>query len=333
MKNSHLEKYRDVKLLYNSLGENLKQVIEVLIEEQKISYLSISYRIKEEESFIEKIDRKKYSNPFEEIEDICGIRIICYYKTDVDKIGGIISSEFNVLESQDKEDLLAADQFGYRSTHFIVKIEDSWAEIPNYRKLNGLKCEIQVRTVLMHSWAEIQHKLAYKKESFIPEEIKRKLFRISAKLEEADEQFEEIKSKIQKYRKEIEEKIRESNESEKEIILNLDSLHATLNSLFPNRRGSINATTGLLEDFKKFNISINDFLNYYEKVKDYLGEYEAEEFKDSKLPKWYQEGVSRVILHLFNDDFLEWQNPPDETKNLVYKWRNKLKIKPIANKD
>jgi ppGpp synthetase/RelA/SpoT-type nucleotidyltranferase len=95
--------------------------------------------------------------------------------SDIKKISDFIKKEFIVLESEDKEESLKVDQFGYRSFHFVVKIKNDWLKAPIYRELVGMKAEIQVRTILMHAWAEIQHKLAYKREEHIPDQFKRNL--------------------------------------------------------------------------------------------------------------------------------------------------------------
>ena len=55
-----------------------------------------------------------------------------------------------------------------------------WLVSPNYRGLGDIKIEIQVRTILMHAWAEIEHKLAYKNKAQIPESVTRNLALISA---------------------------------------------------------------------------------------------------------------------------------------------------------
>jgi putative GTP pyrophosphokinase len=177
------DQYSKAKHNYEKLGVNLVQALELFLKERDINVLSINYRVKDDLSFVEKIDRKHYANPFDEIEDICGIRIICYYQSDVEKISEVLRQEFMVIENQDKETLLKADQFGYRSTHFIVKIKKEWNKAPNYRGLENLKAEIQIRTVLMHAWAEIEHKLVYKNANQVPSQFRRKLSRISAKLE------------------------------------------------------------------------------------------------------------------------------------------------------
>jgi hypothetical protein len=51
---------------------------------------------------------------------------------------------------------------------------------------------VQVRTVLQHAWASISHALQYKQEDDIPRALRRRLARISALLEVADEEFAEL---------------------------------------------------------------------------------------------------------------------------------------------
>lgn len=307
---------------YQKLSTNLIQALEIFLMEKKIAYLSINSRIKDKNSFIEKIERKNYNRPFEEIEDICGIRIICYYQTDVSKIAEIISSEFTVVENEDKEELLNEDQFGYRSNHSIVRIKKGWLNAPNYRGLENLKAEIQVRTILMHAWAEIEHKLSYKSESQIPKQFKRKLFIMSAKLEEADEQFENIKNAVIEYKENV--KLIAQNKEDtaiKNIDLNLDSLQTFLDLNFPNRTKDIESTALLVDEFKKFNITLSDILNAYEIVKPYLTEIEKELFPGKKPQQgWAQTGIAREIIDLTNENWRENRGIPEEYLDIDRKW-------------
>jgi putative GTP pyrophosphokinase len=148
---------------YRILATNLHQALKGFLNDARIDILDVQDRVKEFDSFYEKIQRKGYGKPFDQVEDICGLRIICYFPSDLDKISKLIEREFDVLESKDKVDLLEPDRFGYRSLHFIVSVKNEWLKAPNYRGLSGLKAEIQVRTILMHAWADVEHKLAYKK--------------------------------------------------------------------------------------------------------------------------------------------------------------------------
>ncbi|OOL09760.1 hypothetical protein BHL37_23375 [Bacillus cereus] len=314
--------YENMIPKYNKLGINLTQAIELLLEEHSIQYLKVYYRIKESDSFMGKSDRKRYIDPFNQVEDICGIRIICYYKSDIDKICDVINGEFDVLESQDKEELLKPDQFGYRSHHFIVKIKEDWLCTPNYKGLADLKAEIQIRTNLMHTWAEIEHELGYKKEEDIPSEFRRKFSRISAKLEEADEQFEDLKHDINVYR---------DNRVNLPVIidedLNADNLQAFLDKYFFDRRRYKDGASDLVSELKHFNINLLELMDLYEKCKGILFDLEVAEreiYGEDLI--WSQVGVVRSILMLTVDSYIEESRFtfPDVMKDLINEFKKKL---------
>jgi ppGpp synthetase/RelA/SpoT-type nucleotidyltranferase len=213
---------------YPRFCENIVNAMKHLLSEHKISYLNIESRVKDLSSIKEKIKRKNYLNPVDQVEDICGIRIICYYSSDIQKIKSIIKDEFDVISEEDKTLLLSEKEFGYRSNHFIVKINQQWASAPNYRKLENYKAEIQVRTILMHAWAEIEHKLNYKSEQQVPEPVRRKLYRLSAKFEEADDQFEDLKDTISSYISDIRNKIAKQKADISNLEFNLDTYQSYL---------------------------------------------------------------------------------------------------------
>lgn len=185
--------------LYQRFGLNLQQALITFLEQQTIFFLDISFRIKDFDSFWEKVERKGYKDPFAEVEDICGIRVICYFASDIERISKIIKDELTILQEIDKAAQLARDRFGYLSTHFIVTLKESWLDAPNYRGLRELKAEIQVRTVLMHAWAEIQHKLIYKNKSHVPDQIYKRFARIISSFETADEEFDRLRSDIAQF--------------------------------------------------------------------------------------------------------------------------------------
>jgi len=303
-------KYKEIQLQYDKLGVNISQALELLLKENSISYLSINNRTKAIDSFIGKIEKKNYKSPFEEIEDICGIRIICYYQSDVNKIKEIIRKEFEVLEDENKEENLEYDQFGYRSFHFIIRIKKEWLNTPNYRGLENLKAELQIRTVLMHAWAEIEHKLAYKSKSQIPKEFRRKLSRISAKLEESDEQFEEIKNQMDSNKIILIEAAKASDIFEDNIELNLDNLKAFLDYAFPNRHKDIDQTRELFDEMIKLQITLKDLTTGYNNVKNELFNIEKEEAKsfdnieiNEGEVHWQQTGAAMTVLELTNENY------------------------------
>jgi len=314
------ERFSKDKHKYDTLGTNLVQALKLFLNENDLKVLSVDFRTKDKDSFVEKIERKSYENPFDDIEDICGIRIICYYQSDVNKIADIISNEFEVIENQDKEQLLEADQFGYRSTHFIVKIKKEWLQAPNYRNLENLKAEIQIRTVLMHAWAEIEHKLAYKKESDIPKQFRNKFSQLAAILKNTDEQFEELKNKITDYKEDVIEIAKNEPNEISKIELNLDSLQAFLDDKFPNRNKVIGYTGALIDEFLTFNISMNEFISCYEKIESYLLEIEEDFVKTFGFYNLTQTRTARLIMGISNTEYFN-QLPDGMFKALIQEWR------------
>lgn len=321
------KEYLSRKPSYEKLGKNIHDALETFLVENDITYLTISWRVKDLTSFTEKIERKEYSDPFDEVEDICGVRIICYYQSDIEKICKVIESEFDIQENQDKEELLSEDQFGYRSYHYVGRIRKKWLEAPNYRGLESLKFELQVRTVLMHSWAEIEHKLAYKQKLQIPSHLKRKLYRISAKLEEADEQFEDIKKESLKYRDSLEKRGKAKGDTVYiNTKFNLDSLQSYLDFKFPKRNRSLSLTRGLFDELLESGIEFKEIIDGYEKVKDHLDEIEKEAFDGSTRFGWSQVGVVRYLLDLTHDAYFETRSNFDgKYLDPKLRWREKLK--------
>lgn len=301
------KQYFELVKSYEKLAENIVVALRVLLDEAGINYLGINYRIKSFDSFLKKIDRKHYDDPFVQIEDICGIRVICYYRSDINRICDVISREFEVLEEEDKEELLDDNQFGYRSFHYIVRVKDAWLAAPNYKGLNGLKAEIQVRTNLMHTWAEIEHKLEYKNDDDIPTKFKRKFSRISAKLEEADEQFEELRQEIVGYRQQLREKALENEEmAPEENQINLDTLQVFLNYYFPSREKSARLANALVRDLKAFNLTISDLRRFYDEKHEILEKIETEVVENTEGSyKWYQASSAITLLELCCPEYVE----------------------------
>jgi len=250
---------------YLRLGENIKEALEIFFSEKKIETVSVSYRVKKLEQIFQKIDRKKYTKPFEQMMDICGVRVVCYFQKDIKRIEEIIKKEFEIIETKNKSDEASPHKFGYRSNHFVLKIKPDWEKTPNYLDLGKLKFELQIRTILMHAWAEIEHKLAYKRTEQIPKELRRKFFRISALLEEADEQFQEIDDKVNKKREEMISRLKNRQLVNKKINLDLDSLKILLDYYFPEKIKDNKNVRDFFDEISKSKITIKELLDLYKK--------------------------------------------------------------------
>lgn len=141
------EQYRDKLPLPDRFKDRLVALISDLLANEERQVHQIDGRCKEVATFVEKISRKGYTDPFVQMTDVVGLRVIMYYNQDVDFAAGIIRREFNIDQknSHDKRIPDESDRFGYESYHLIVSVSDRRLELPEWKQYAGLKAEIQVR--------------------------------------------------------------------------------------------------------------------------------------------------------------------------------------------
>ena len=189
---------------YVSFTKRMHLLLEEIFDQRGIVIDRIESRTKTAESFFEKVQRdgKSYGDPFAEMKDICGLRIVPLFTADAEKIAPILKEEFAIdaVNSIDKGAELEPDRFGYQSIHSIVSLSPARAALTEWSNYAGFKAEIQVRTVLQHAWAAINHSLAYKATGDIPKPMIRRLNRISALLESADDEFLALQQEMSQHR-------------------------------------------------------------------------------------------------------------------------------------
>lgn len=226
-----LSEFDSKKDTFEYLNATVTRLITKLVDDRNIVCSSINGRVKDRSSLEKKIQLKKKYNTLSEITDVVGVRIITYYTDDVDKIADLIEQEFDVDKENtiDKRKAMDPDRFGYMSLHYIVKLNEERGRLAEYSSIKGLRFEVQIRTILQHTWAEIEHDLGYKSRIEIPAEIRREFSRLSGLLELADKEFLEIKSKLNSYQKDIERQVAEKDISE-DMMLDKISLDKILTS-------------------------------------------------------------------------------------------------------
>ncbi len=199
--NNAVEEYKLKRPLYEEFVNALKRILNDTLRSTSLKIHSIEGRAKSVESFAEKASRPsdvdhnklKYDRPVEQITDLSGVRIIVWLPSDVDKVNEIMEREFSVIEKiLHGTSPLQEDRFGYQSTHFVVQLNKQRLSLSEYQRFNELKAEIQVRTILQHAWAEIEHDITYKSEVVMPTSIRRSLAALAGMLEIADREFERI---------------------------------------------------------------------------------------------------------------------------------------------
>jgi len=197
--------YNSRRVLLNEFKDKVETILNELLKENKIVVHQVPARVKTIESLTKKLDTKKgkYTS-FSDLTDIVGVRIIVYLENEVDIVAEMVRREFIIDEknSVDKRKL-SSDSFGYKSLHYVVGLNKQRIALTENKKFKDLKAEIQIRSILQHAWAEIEHDIGYKGEYEIPENQKRSFSRIAALLETADLEFVRLKEELNLYEKEV----------------------------------------------------------------------------------------------------------------------------------
>lgn len=159
----------------------------------------IKSRIKTKESALEKLKRKGYpsdiDNLVNHIHDMVGARVVCAFKSDVYEIVNIIkkSKRFTIKKEQDF--IKNPKESGYSSYHINVLV-------PVYlsRKIEYVEAEIQIRTVAMDFWATLEHKIRYKFDGVIPNEVSKELYNCSQEVIKLDNKMYKLNEIMTKYK-------------------------------------------------------------------------------------------------------------------------------------
>lgn len=206
--------YSKERPCYRKYAEILKVILQKAVD-RYAPLAIVQTRAKAIASYAEKIQRKieKYrltdtdGNPIHPITDLCGARIITHTLAQVKAVSKFIEDNFEIDKpnSVDMATRLRVNEFGYLSVHYVVRFKLGvfpTKEIPVRipRSIYGLDAEIQVRTLLEHTWADIEHGLLYKNNIKPHKKWEREFARLAAILEDADESFHRLEDTIEVYR-------------------------------------------------------------------------------------------------------------------------------------
>ena len=197
---------------YRLLAEKTKEFLLSILRSQDIVPHSITSREKDPEKLRKKMatEGQPYHNLTNNINDLAGVRIITYFPSDVDKIAPLIEKEFKVDREHSVDKRLCLDPaiLGYASVHLVVEFRPELIKLPEYALFDKIKCEIQVRTILQHAWAEIEHDIVYKSPGDIPFRLRRRFACLAGLLEIADREFESLRQDEMAVRQAIQRRIK-----------------------------------------------------------------------------------------------------------------------------
>lgn len=153
----YLIEYKLLKEIYRDFSYTTKFILENLLRKNNFNYQVITYREKDEKSLQDKLKIVKKIKSVKDIDDLAGCRIIFYLDKDVQRVIEYLYYEFIVVKNN-----LKYSNDDYNASHLIVKLNEYRLNLSEYERFNELKCEIQLTTVLYHSWSELAHDAIYK---------------------------------------------------------------------------------------------------------------------------------------------------------------------------
>ena len=230
--------WREILDPYELAVKELITKFEHLIKEHhdKGFYSSIEQvegRVKTIASILDKCQKKGVSidDVTEKIEDIAGVRIICQFVEDIDRVVELLRQRNDIQIKQEKDYVREPKDSGYRSYHMIVSY---CAETLAGKK--EIHAEIQIRTLAMNFWATIEHSLQYKYKGNVPADLAGRLTEAANSVLKLDEEMSLVRSEVMDAQKSM---LHQSN-LVADILNNIENLY-----YYANRR----ETGKILEEF------------------------------------------------------------------------------------
>jgi putative GTP pyrophosphokinase len=197
MNKKELDMANKYQQIQNDLAVWGSYVDMVLINELLVSIkydvkIPPSFRIKSQQSFLDKALYRKqnYKDPINEIDDKVATRVVLLKSSEIKFVATQIIScnkwEFKITKDINQ---LIADQpkiFDYQSMHIVVYPKTDTLEFEHEHRYG---CEIQIRTLLQHAFAEVSHDSTYKGPYQFDNEIIRHLSKSMALMESTDDYF------------------------------------------------------------------------------------------------------------------------------------------------
>lgn len=173
--------YKDSIVLLEGAIEDITSKLNLIrkykkVKEKRDPIEYIVTRVKSEASMKEKLKRKGYDVTLEsaltKVYDAAGMRIICAYIDDVYTVANMLKQYKELKVIKEKDYIKNPKPNGYRSYHIIFQLDLDLAG-----EITPIYVEIQIRTIAMDFWSNLEHQMKYKKDiknqEFIAQELKR----------------------------------------------------------------------------------------------------------------------------------------------------------------
>lgn len=192
--------YKELMAYYRCAMMEVETKFRVLSEELSLEYdrnpiETIKTRLKSVESIGDKLSGMNKPITVESIEqnlrDVAGVRVICGLPSDIYNLADAFLSQDDITLIEKRDYIANPKPNGYRSLHLIVEIP-----IFLHDEKKMMKVEVQLRTISMDWWASLDHKIRYKKDVDVPEDLHLELKECAEAAAILDRRMESIQKRI-----------------------------------------------------------------------------------------------------------------------------------------
>ena len=259
-----IQLWREILHPYEMAVEELVSKFNSLREEYRKNGLyspieRVTGRVKSVSSILEKMQRKNipFERMEEEVEDIAGVRIICQFVEDIEKVNALLSHRQDMKVIERKDYLANQKKIGYRSLHLIVKYA-----VETIHGSRDILAEIQIRTMAMNFWATTEHSLQYKYKGELPPHVSVQLQKAADAIFVLDNEMSQVRSEI------IDAQIDSQIQTRlvKDILLTIENLYRVASSREVRKiQDEFYRIFGLhdLEELKRFQKQLDIFAEGY----------------------------------------------------------------------
>jgi ppGpp synthetase/RelA/SpoT-type nucleotidyltranferase len=298
--------YRSRRDSYERLATEASFVLDVMTRDMGVKVHAIESRVKTPDSLFEKALMRATEDPFGQIDDIVGSRIVALFLSDLERLEQGVSERFEVHSIDRKATEGAASEFGYMSNHFVVSLGSKYSGA-RYAGLTEQRFEIQIRTVLMDAWAVVSHRLDYKGTSSIPKELQKDFFALAGLFYVADQHFELFVRSSAERTRSVEEKVASLDQLLPEPI-DVDTLDLYMRLRFPGREHDRADVSEVLEEIATF-FDFHTIGDVEAAVHEGLDAALAAEGGDAEQMQIFATvGILRISLDRFSDGFNAWRS-------------------------
>ena len=158
---------------------------------------SMRSRIKSTESIGKKLAKKgrevTFENAVDTLNDIAGIRVVCYFCDDIYQIADAIRRQGDIRILREKDYVQNPKKSGYQSIHLIAGVPVTYNEATK-----EVRVEIQIRSFAMDYWAELDTQMCYKKSAGQILNVERETRDYSDVIAKVDNKMLELRRRIEK---------------------------------------------------------------------------------------------------------------------------------------